>query len=336
VRNLVIAAFVMCVVSPARAQTTLRIATLAPEGTMWARVMHDWERNVQEASATVRLKVILGGIAGDEVAVGERIRRGQLDGAISAGTLCQQVAPSIRVLKVVGLFQDRDEATYVLNRLKPLFDKEAAANGFVNLGEGSIGSIIVFSRKPITSMAELRQTPLWTGRQDDFTLAQLNALGLHALPQPLAEAAGEYRSGSIDGFLTVPSVALSWQWSTQVGYFTDLRMSFLFSCLLVSNASFDGLPLEAQNGFRNATARMMVRMEALARQQDDALVSEIFVKQGLKQIRVDERFRTEFFEAAQQSRERVSEKLLPGELMRTVLSMLADHRAQHREHERDR
>jgi TRAP-type C4-dicarboxylate transport system substrate-binding protein len=330
VRGLVLAALAMGFASTSQAQTTLRIATLAPEGTMWARVMHDWERTLNESSGSVRVKVYFGGIAGDELVVGERIRRGQLDGVLSAGTLCQQVAPSVRVLKVVGLFQARDEAEYVLNHLKPVFDREAAANGFVNIAEGSVGSVIVFSRKPIASMAELRRTPLWTGRQDDFTLAQLTTLGLHAIAQPIDRAAGEFRSGHLDGFLTVPSVALSWQWSAQVGYFTDLRLSFLFSCLLVSNTSFDALSFETQQTFRNVATHVLARMDELGRQQDEALVGGLFAKQGLKQVRVDERFRSEFFEAAQDARDRLSDKLMPAELVRSVIGMLADYRAQHR------
>jgi TRAP-type C4-dicarboxylate transport system substrate-binding protein len=295
---------------------------------MWARVMHDWERSFNESSPTVHLKVLLGGIAGDEVAVGERIKRGQLDGVLSAGTLCQQVAPSVRVLKVIGLFQDRDEASYILNRLRPVIDREAGSNGFVNIGEGTVGSIIIFSRQPVATMADLKRTRLWTGRQDDFTLAQLNALGMHPLPLPLDHAALEYRNGNIDGFLTVPSVALSWQWSGQVAYFTDLRLSFLFSCLLISNASFDGLTLDEQESFRTAAARMQLRMVELQRQQDDALVAELFPKHGLKPVHVDERFRNEFLEAAQESRERLIGKLIPAELVSTVLSMLADYRVQ--------
>jgi TRAP-type C4-dicarboxylate transport system substrate-binding protein len=330
VRSLVVAALALGISATGHGQTTLRIATLAPEGTMWARVLHDSERWVNEATGAVRLKFYFGGIAGDELAVGERIRRGQLDGVLSAGTLCQQVAPSLRVLKVVGLFQNRDEAAYVLNRLKPVIDKEASANGFVNIGDSSIGSIIIFSRQPILTMADLRRTPLWTGRQDDFTLAQLNALGLHALPQPIDQAAAEYRAGHTDGFLTVPSVALSWQWSSQVHYFTDLRMSFLFGCLLIANESFDNLPLEAQKSFRDAAARALVRMDELQRHQDDALIGELFVKQGLKAIHVDESFRGEFLDAALAVRERLGEKLVPAARLQEVLGLLADFRAQHR------
>jgi TRAP-type C4-dicarboxylate transport system substrate-binding protein len=318
--------------APARAQTTLRFATVAPDGTMWARVLRDWGQDVEkESSGAVRIKLYFGGIAGDELEVGERIHRGQLDGMISAGTFCQKVAPSSRVLKVVGLFQDRDEAAHVMSRLKPTFDKEALANGFVNVADSGLGSIIVFSRKSLATMADLRSAPLWTGRQDDLMLTQLTALGLHAVPERMDQAATAYADGRIDGYLTVPSVALAWQWSTQVRYYTDLRLSFLFGCLVVSNASFDGLPMEAQAAVRAAAARALARLDQLGRKQDDALVNSLFEKQGLKQVRVDERFRTEFFEAARTARERLSDELVPAALVRNVLAILADYRAQYRQ-----
>jgi TRAP-type C4-dicarboxylate transport system substrate-binding protein len=295
---------------------------------MWARELHNWERNVErESGGAVRIKLYFGGIAGDELEVGERIHRDQLDGVISAGTLCQKVAPSLGVMKVLGLFQNRDEAAHVMNVLKPTFDKEAQANGFVNVAEGGVGSIIIFSRKPILTMSDLRSSKLWTGRQEELMLTQLAAIGLHAVPEPIDQAGSAYTAGRIDGFLTVPSVALAWQWSTQVRYYADLRLSFLFSCLIVSNSSFEGLSLDAQRAFRTAAAHGLARLEHLGRQQDDALINGLFEKQGLKQVHTDDSFRTEFFTEARRARDSLSEKLVPAELIQKVLTILADYRA---------
>jgi TRAP-type C4-dicarboxylate transport system substrate-binding protein len=314
--------------SPCFGQVTLRIATLAPDGTMWAHELHSWERMVEKDSlGAVRVKVYFDGVAGDELAVAERIRRGQLDGIISAGTLCQKVAPSLRVMKVLGLFQNRDEAAYVLNTLRPVFDKEAQAHGFVNLAVGGLGSIIIFSRNPVATMADLRRTTMWTGRQDDFTLAQLNALGLHAVPEPIEQAGAAFAAGRIDGFLTVPSVALAWQWSKQVHYFSDLRVSFLTSCLLISNASFDELSVEAQGAVRAAAAQALARLSELGHRQDEALVKGLFEQQGLKRVRVDEGFRSQFFVATRGARDRLSDDVVPAGLVTRVLSILADYRA---------
>jgi TRAP-type C4-dicarboxylate transport system substrate-binding protein len=218
-----------------------------------------------------------------------------------------------------------------MGKLKPTFDKEALANGFINIADSGLGSIIVFSRKPLGTMAELRSAPLWTGRQDDLMMAQLTGLGLHVMTERIDQASAAYAGGRIDGYLTVPSVALAWQWSTQARFYTDLRLSFLFGCLVVSNAAFDGLPLEAQGAVRAAAARALARLDQLGRKQDDALVNGLFEKQGLKQVRVDEHFRTEFFEAARTARGRLSDELVPAALVRNVLGILADYRAQYRQ-----
>src|SRR3954451_3899123 len=81
----------------------LRLAALAPEGTAWAREMKAFARDLEQAThGEVTAKWYFGGIAGDELTVLERIHKGQLDG--TAGALfCEQLAPSFRVTRVVGL-----------------------------------------------------------------------------------------------------------------------------------------------------------------------------------------------------------------------------------------
>src|SRR5215471_17621244 len=106
-------------------QTVLRFGTVAPDGTGWARLARNTSRALAEATAgQVTGKWYFNGIAGDEVQMMERIRKDQLDGIVSGGTICQKLSPSMRVLRVVGLFQTRDESSYVAGRLKPLFDEE--------------------------------------------------------------------------------------------------------------------------------------------------------------------------------------------------------------------
>jgi TRAP-type C4-dicarboxylate transport system substrate-binding protein len=309
---------------------TLRIATLAPDGTGWARELRDWAKSVErDAEGAVEIKLLFGGLAGDEPEALERIRRGQVDGALSGGHICETVAPSLRALKVPGLLQNRDEARFVMRRLRPLIDKEAKANGFTNLGEGGIGPVIVFSRRPVRTLAELRGLTLWSGR-NEMMLKLYGALGLHVTNEAISEVSASYAAGRIDGFLTTPSVALAWQWSSQARHFSDLRVSFLASCLMVTNASFDALPLDAQRAVRSGVDRLVERSEALAREQDEALLGRVFPKQGLKSVPVDEVLIADFREAARAVRERIDPKLISPDLLRELLVALADYRAEHR------
>jgi len=309
----------------------LRMATAAPEGTAWAREGHSFERDVSELThGQVKMKWYLGGIAGDEMTMLERIKREQLDGVASAGMLCARLAPSMRALRIVGLFQSRDESAYVTGRLKETFDAEFSRAGFVNLGEMGIGPDVIFSRGPIRTMDDLRKERLWIWDLDDVYRQMLTAMGLHVVPRPLASAFADYEHGLLDGFVAVPTAALAFQWSTQVHHFTGLRPSFLAGCILIASRSFDQLPLESQRAVRQAAAQTVARLEVIGRDQDDALLGGLFAKQGLQRVDVSETFRGEFFAAAQAARAELGEKLVPHELLQRILSLLADFRAVHR------
>jgi TRAP-type C4-dicarboxylate transport system substrate-binding protein len=307
---------------------TLRIASVVPEGTSWARELHALAREVESATGgQLKIKLYLSGVAGDEMDELARVRRDQLDGVLSAGMLCQELAPSFRVVRVPGMFQSREENAYVLSQLKPVLDKEFLDAGFVHLGDAGVGPSIIFSRMPIANMAELRRHPLWIWDLDSTLKAYLGAIGMSPQPSPIYLASKRYEEQRIDGFITAPTAALGFQWSAQVKYFTELHLSYVSGCFLVSSRAFDALPQEHRVLLREATAKTQRRIEARGREMDQALVGGLFRKQGLTEVHVDDRFRNEFMDAAIEARKHLAGKLLPQALVDRVLVMLADFRA---------
>ena len=199
----------------------------------------------KDTGGQVRLKIYFGGIAGDEIQVGERIRRDQLDGTVSGGMLCMRAAPSMRVMRVLGLFQGRNELSYVLGRLKPQLDEEFRRAGFVNLG----------ARRHRARAHLLAQARAHARRgQGD------QAVGLgrrrHARPGPdgarfltvradVPRGGGRlYDEGKIDGFVAAPAAALAFQWSARGKYLMPLRLASLDACVIIANRAFDPLPEE--------------------------------------------------------------------------------------------
>jgi TRAP-type transport system periplasmic protein len=315
----------------------IRMATPAPEGTAWAREGHSFERDIAELThGRIRMKWYLGGIAGDELTMLDRMKREQLDGVASGGMLCQRLAPSMRALRVVGLFQSRDESAFVSGRLKDTFDAEFLRSGFVNLGEVGVGPDVIFSRTPVASMADLKKARLWIWDLDDVYRQTLTAMGISVVPRPLESAAADYEHGTVDGFLAVPTAALAFQWSAEARYFTDLRPSFLRGCILMTSRSFDQLPVDGQLAVKQAAARTIARLEVIGGTQDQALLSGLFARQGLKSVPVTQQFRSEFFSLAQQARERLPENIVAKALLQRVLGLLADYRAVHRAVETER
>jgi TRAP-type C4-dicarboxylate transport system substrate-binding protein len=313
---------------------TLRLASVTPDGTAWARVLRAFGRDVSSSThGQVQIKWYLSGIAGDELASHERVKRDQLDGIVSGGMLCQRLAPSLRAAGMASEFRDRDEATHVLQKLKPLADDEMAKEGYVNLAEAGMGFSIVFSRTPVRTMAELKRLRPWLWSLDEVLKTQLNAMGLSPVALPVEGSARAYDEGKVDGFVGLPSAALAFQWSAQARYVTNLRVGYLTGCLLVARRAWDTLAHEDQQQVLSAAAKLQARVEDTARQSDEMLIGGLFAKQGLQAVAPSAALQSEFTAAAKEAQKAVA-KLAPPGMLDKVSQWLAEYRSTNRRGEK--
>jgi TRAP-type C4-dicarboxylate transport system substrate-binding protein len=307
----------------------VRMASMAPEGTAWARELKAYARDVAALThEELRLKLYLGGIAGDEAMVPDRIKKGQLDGEMAAVT-CERMAPSLRVLRVPGLIRRRDEANFVIDRLRPTIDAEFRKNGFVLLGLTWFGSDILFTKTPVRSMEDLKKLKLWIWNLDVVWRNEMTHLGLQVVPLSVDAAGQAYDEGKVDGLLALPSAALVYQWSARSRYFTDLPVAAMAGCNFVSNPIFDGLSMRAQSALRQASAKLNFRISEANGALEDALIGGLFEKQGVHRQPASEQFRIIFFDAAKEARERLPGDVVPPQLITQVMGWLSDYRASH-------
>jgi TRAP-type C4-dicarboxylate transport system substrate-binding protein len=326
----VVIAALLVMSSVAFADETVRIATIAPDGTSWARSVRAMVHEVENATGgNLHFKVYFGGIAGDEIEMLERVRRGQLDGVLSGGIACETLAPSLRVVRIPGVFQTWNETSFVLGKLRTVFEDEVRRNGFTYLGEAIVGPPIPFTRKPVSSLADLRTQRLWIWDTDQVLRVALPDIGMNVVPLPIRDALRAYEAGQTDGFITPAVVTLGFQWSTAVRYYADLRLGFVVGCLIVANRTFDALPLPTQQAMRVAAAHMKARFEEEGRAQEEQLLHGLLEKQGLQAVHVGEQARLELFEATRAARDKLG-KLVPQAVLVRVLGLLADYRNEHR------
>jgi TRAP-type transport system periplasmic protein len=306
----------------------LRMASIAPEGTGWARELKSFARDVEtQTRGAVHIKWYLGGIAGDDVQAGERIRRDQLDGTASGGMLCERLSPHMRAIHAVTT--SRDEALFVLNRVRPQLEEEFARSGFAFLGSAGLGPDVLFTRQPVRTLADLQKTRLWVWDLDEVTRLQLPAVGVPAVPTSVADAARAYDDGRTDGFLAVPAAALAFQWSAQARYVSDLSTGFVSACVLLSNRAFDALPNESRDALRTATAKLQARVQDLGHQQDDALLGGLFARQGTTALKASDSFRRQYAEAAARARASLGDKLGAPDVLSQALALVESFRREH-------
>jgi TRAP-type C4-dicarboxylate transport system substrate-binding protein len=306
----------------------VRVATIIPDGTGWARELRALARDVETStSGALRVKWIFGGVAGDEMAMAERIARDQLDGTVSGGRLCEKLAPSMAVVRIPGLFQSRSEITHVMSRLKPKLDREFLEAGFANLAEAAAGASIPFGRHPVHDLAELKKERIWIWDIDEPLAKLLPAMGLSVVPTPIYEAGRAYDANKLDVFLTPAQAALAFQWSAQARWYSDFQFGWIVGCFLIANRSFDRLPLAAREALRASSAKTQKRMEDVGSTMDEQLLGGLFAKQGLQPVQVSQAARAELFEAARTARDKAH--VVPDALLQQVMAWLADFRAQH-------
>ncbi|HEY1584320.1 MAG TPA: TRAP transporter substrate-binding protein DctP [Polyangia bacterium] len=311
---------------------TLRMSCVAPEGSAWAILLRDWARELELMSAgAVRVRWYFSGITGDELETFDGINKGHLDGIASGGMICERLAPSMKVQGLAGVFQSREEAAYVMERLRPTLEDETRRAGFALLIATGLGPEVLFTRTPVRSMAELRKLKLWRWSADEPGIAMSHEMGLQVVPTDLDVAAKAYDDKRVDGFIAIPTAALAFQWSTQARYITDLRLGYLTGCVAVSQSALDRMTAEQQKVFRSLFAKYDALFQEMGRRQDEALLGGLFVKQGLKPIPPSEGFRSEFFETARAARERAATRFVSRATLDRVLKLLADYRAEHSE-----
>ncbi|HEX9104897.1 MAG TPA: TRAP transporter substrate-binding protein DctP [Polyangia bacterium] len=306
----------------------LKLAAISPDGTYWSRELRSAMQEIEAATdGAVRVKLYLGAVAGDETEVAARIAKGQLDAVGSAGVLCDMVSPTLRAISIPGLFATRAEAVAVSQKLRPQIDDEAQKAGFAMLAIATLGQDVLFTRTPVRSLAELRALKLWRWDGDEAGIATARAMGLEVVPTPVHEAMAAMEAGRLDGFMAIPTAALAFQWSTRTRYLTSLRAGHLNGCVLVANRAFDRLPIEHQQAVRAAMAKVAVRFEEISEREDEALVGELFARQGLTVSAPSPALRADFFAAAEKARAALADAIVPRAVVARVLKALAEVRA---------
>ncbi|MGZ3438639.1 MAG: TRAP transporter substrate-binding protein DctP [Polyangia bacterium] len=296
----------------------LRMGTLAPDGTAWARELKAFAREIED-SAHLKIKIYWGGIAGDEREMVSRARRGQLD-AIAGAAVCAELAPSLQVTRLQGLFPNRDEHERLARQI-PHVDDEFKKAGFVNLGVAGMGPSVVFTRAPVTSWAELKKLRLWRWDLDPVAWQQDRMMGLTVVPGSVSGGATAFDAGQVDGFVALAASALAFQWQSRAPNILPLEFDYLNACMLLRLSSWDELSLETQRTVNAAGAKLARRMELVGRDADHVVMSGTLT--GVHAHPVPAATREAFFEAARKTRaQAATEGHVPPAALQWVLQQL--------------
>ncbi len=231
------------------AEFTLKLATVAPDGTPWAQHLTAIKKRVEkESGGRIKMKVFLGGTLGGEVETVRALRRGRLQGwggstaALAEGAGIAQ----LQLMELPFLFESFAEADHILNEVvHEDFKKLMADKGFVFGFWHENGWRNFATKEPLTNLAGLQGMKM-RSQESPVHLAMYKALGVQAESIPVPEVLGALQTGMVDGFDNTPLFSAATGWYEGIKYYTVSQHIYQPAVIIYSKKFIDSLPEDLQ------------------------------------------------------------------------------------------
>ena len=305
----------------------LKIATLAPEGSSWMRLFHEWQKRVEERTAgRVRIKFYAGGVQGDEKDVLRKMKLGQIQGAAVTAIGLATIDPEVRALEIARTYEELDGLRAALgDTLRRRFEEK----GYILGAWGDVGPVHLFSNRPIRTMDDLRACRLWMWAEDPITRALFDALGLRGVPLGVPDVLPALSTGTIDAFFGSPLSTVALQWSTHAKYVTSMVMSQATGATVLAKSAWDSLEAQDRQILVEEARALQGRVLSQVR-DDNARALAALTKSGLQVVDTPVALRKELDKNAEAIARAAGRNFSP-EFQKQVESLVDAYRRTHPE-----
>ena len=317
----------LCAAS-AQAQTMIKFATLAPEGSTWMKAMRQYTAEVSSKTANrVQFKIYAGGVSGDEKDVVRKIRLGQLQAGGFTGVGIGEIAPEIRLLDTPFLFKNSAEIDHIYKTFDADFRKYFETRGYVLLGWAEVGIVNVFSNSPVTKPEDMRSVKIWMWEGDPIAEAMFDALKVKPIPLSVTDVMTSLQTGMINGVYGSPLSVIALQWFARMKYVFSLPITNASGAVVLAKKTFDALSKEDQRTLLDLGDK---HLRALTLQSRKDNTQSLTVLKNKKLVFTDPAgpaVVAEFEKAGDTARQSLVGKMYPKELMDRLQAALKVFRA---------
>lgn len=270
-----------CAAAPAA--VTLKLATLAPDGSIWMQTLNDAKAEIEKATGgEVKVRIYPGGIMGSEKDVLFKIRTGQLHGGGFMGYGIGVVVPDAAALMFPMVFRTYGEVDSVMEKMRPFLGDDARKNGFEALGWTEVGFSYAYSVKPIPDIETLRGTKVWA-LDSPMMLELLSAGRISGIPANVTDVLTSLQTGALETVFGPPTAAVAVQWQTKVRYYNTARLTYALGGVFLSSAGWQSIPAAHRETVRSAFDTHCRALTPKVRQSDKEAL-EFMQSQGVQAL----------------------------------------------------
>lgn len=226
----------------AKPKHLFKIASLAPEGSVWVDAFKEFAAEVTEkTNGEVGFRIYPGGIMGDDKAMYRKLRVGQLHGGGFTMTGIAEIVADFRVMAIPFLFRSYEEMDHVSLKLQPLFKKRFAEKGLHLVAMTEVGFIYTFSNKPRITIGDLQQAKTWAPTDDPLTSAFLQNLEISPIALTIPDVLSSLQTGLIDTAFNSLYGSIILQWYTKAPFVTDAPYGYAYGAFVMDGKAIAAL-----------------------------------------------------------------------------------------------
>lgn len=255
--------------APVAAQQTIKIATIAPDGSGWMKELRAAAAEVQtQTQGRVSVKFFPGGVMGSDTVVLRKIRLGQLQGGALTGSEIDSVCRDSPIYSLPFLFNNQEEVDAVRKVVDPMLADCFQKNGMRLLGIAGGGFAYLMSTRELRTRDDLRSSKVWVPANDRIGDQAFRNGGITPIPLPLSDVFTSLQTGLVDTVGNTPSGAVILQWHGKIKYIVDLPMSYIPAYVLVDQKAMAKMAPADQAVLQRAFSGAMNRIDTANRREN--------------------------------------------------------------------
>jgi len=309
------------------AQARLRLATLAPKGTIYEQALLEMGEQWRNApGGGARLIIYTDGRMGGEAEVVRRMRAGQVDAALFTAMGLGEIEPAVSALQNMPMmFRTLEEVQYVREQLKGELEKKFLEKGFIVLGWGDSGWVRFFSKKPAVMPDDLRKLKLFCWAGDPAALELWKAAGFRPVPLEVTDILPGLKTGLIDAVCSAPAYALAGQFDTEAPHMLDVHWAPLVGGLVVTAKAWQSVPEASRPAMLQAAAAAAAKVQKRGREEAEESI-EAMKKRGLTVHPATPEVQAAWQKLAEDAWPSIRGKVVPADMFDRVVELLKEFR----------
>jgi len=247
---------------------TLKIATIAPEGSSWMKDMKAGAKVIDKhTDGRVKFKFYGGGVQGNDKQVQRKMRTGQLHGGAFTSGALNKFQQDADLFSLPMAFQTIEEARHVRGEMEGEIRQRLEDAGYINFGLAAAGFAYMMSNKPLRTLSDLQGQKIWIPEGDPVGFAAMRALGIAPVIMPVTDVMTGLQTDLLDSVTVPPVGAVVFQWHTRLKFISDVPLAYVYAALLIDKRAFSRISPEDQQVIREV-------MEGIYRKFDQNGVSD--------------------------------------------------------------